>query len=97
MSTQKALELALAGERINALTELRKYGMEYVQAVHLLESLLVKEQLRVTQNSLRVLLAWCDRMLIDDKHLIGSICKQADDTSFRHAISTAEKILKGAN
>jgi len=97
MSTQKALELALAGERVKAIRLLRIDGFEFAPAVHLLDSLLVKEQLRVTQNSLRVLLAWCDRMLIDDKHLIGSICKQADDTSFRHAISTAEKILKGAN
>ncbi len=56
----------------------------------------LSERLRVTQNSLRVLLAWCDRMLIDDKHLIGSICKQADDVQLRHAISEAKKILKGA-
>jgi len=43
--------------------------------------------------SLRVLLDWCERMQIDGKHLIGSICKEADDAQFRAAIKQAREAL----
>ena len=43
--------------------------------------------------SLRVLLDWCERMQIDGKHLIGSICKEADDAQFRYAIERAREAL----
>ena len=49
-----------------------------------------REQLR---DSLRVLLDWCERMQIDGKHLIGSICKEADDAQFRAAIKQAREAL----
>ena len=45
------------------------------------------------QSSLRVLLDWCERMQIDGKHLIGSICKEADDAQFRAAIKQAHEVL----
>lgn len=47
-------------------------------------------------TSLRTLLDWCERFLIDDKHLIGSICKEADDAQFRFAIESAKRAL-GSN
>ena len=47
--------------------------------------------------ALRVLHGWCVRFLIDDKHLIGSICKQADDVQFRCAIGIAEDVLAAAS
>ena len=50
-----------------------------------------REQL---QASLRVLLDWCVTFLNDDKHLIGSVCKEADDAQFRHAIEQARKTLE---
>ena len=43
--------------------------------------------------SLRVLLDWCERMQIDGKHLIGSVCREADDAQFRHAIERAHEAL----
>ena len=43
--------------------------------------------------SLRVLLDWCVRMQVDEKHLIGSVCKQADDLQFRAAIERAREAL----
>ncbi len=44
------------------------------------------------RGSLLALLAWCNRFLIDEKHLIGSICRQADDAQFRHAIKQARAL-----
>ncbi len=46
--------------------------------------------------SLRVLLDWCERMRVDDKHLIGSICKEADDLQFRAAIKQAREALNNS-
>ena len=43
--------------------------------------------------SLRVLLDWCETFLNDEKHLIGSICKEADDAQFRAAIKQAREAL----
>jgi len=45
------------------------------------------------RSSLRVLLDWCETFLNDDKHLIGSICKEADDLQFRAAIKQAREAL----
>ena len=45
------------------------------------------------RDSLLVLLAWCVTFLNDEKHLIGSVCKQADDAQFKAAIEQARAAL----
>ena len=54
----------------------------------------IVERERELANRLRVLLAWCNRLLIDEKHLIGSICKEANDVQFRTAMRLAENALR---
>ena len=46
--------------------------------------------------SLRVLLDWCETFLNDEKHLIGSICKEADDAQFKAAIEQARTAIEEA-
>ena len=43
--------------------------------------------------SLRVLLDWCERVQVDGKHLIGSVCREADDAQFKTAIKRAREAL----
>lgn len=62
----------------------------------LAEKLALQAKCEELRASLHVLLAWCERFLIDDKHLIGSICKPADDAQFRHAIEQAHTAIAKA-
>lgn len=76
----------------NVLSEVRPEGTGFVlisSAIFVLE-----EHEHQLAASLRTLLDWCERFLIDDKHLIGSVCKEADDAQFRMAIELAKKALE---
>lgn len=53
----------------------------------------LEAQCDTLSKALRVLLAWGDRFLIDDKHLIGSICKGADDVQFRLTLGNAHAAI----
>ncbi len=88
MSEQKALEFALAGKKIMALRELRKYGMGLNQARDLLNKLMIKEQLKETQAVLKAYIKDHDeaeQQLVKNHEVTGwaefkcycSLCEQA--------------------